>query len=165
MTEPPPRPAELRDDDRRLFWLLDRARTALRARLESLVQERTGVSAAQLGAVFYLASPARADGCRPGALATALGLTAAAATGLCDRLEAAGLVRRGADPSDGRAQVLELTAAGRRAAVRARPVVEGLQAELTRGFDERELAAVARFLRTAIERAPTLGAEEKGRRP
>src|SRR5690349_15268533 len=108
MTEPPPRPAELRDDDRRLFWLLDRARTALRARLETLVQERTGVSAAQLGALFYLASPARADGCRPGALAAALGLTAAAATGLGDRMEAAGLVRRGADPSDGRAQVLEL---------------------------------------------------------
>lgn len=156
---------DIRPDDRRLFWLLDRARAALRTRLEALVQERTGVSAIQIGALFYLATTRRdagdateGPGFRPGELATALGMTAAAATGLLDRMEAAGLAQRRADARDGRAFTIGLTPAGRRAADRARPIVRALQDELTAGFDELELATVSRFLRTAIERAPTLGA-------
>jgi DNA-binding MarR family transcriptional regulator len=156
---------DIRPDDRRLFWLLDRARAALRTRLESLVQEATGVSATQIGVLFYLATTRRdagegteSQGFRPGELATALGLTAAAATGLLDRMEAAGLAQRRADARDGRAFTISLTAAGRR------------EDELTAGFDERELATISRFLRTAIERAPTLGAatqkpRSKGARP
>jgi DNA-binding MarR family transcriptional regulator len=171
-------PDDIRPDDRRLFWLLDRARTALRTRLETLVQERTGVSAAQIGALFYLGAsrPDASDGSespgyRPGELAAALGLTAAAATGLLDRMEAAGLAQRRADARDGRASTIVLTAAGRRAAERARPIVRALQDELSAGFDEHELATVSRFLRTAIERAPSLGAaptqmpRSKGPRP
>src|SRR5689334_1553608 len=100
---------DIRPDDRRLFWLLDRARTTLRTRLDVLVQERIGVSAAQIGAIFYLATTRGAGdatespGIRPGELASALGLTAAAATGLLDRMESAGLARRRTDARDGRA--------------------------------------------------------------
>lgn len=50
---------------------------------------------------------------KPSTMAERMGLTKGAITKLADRLIAKGLVRRGPDPQDGRAQVLGLTDAGR----------------------------------------------------
>ena len=49
----------------------------------------------------------------PSTLARSMGMTRGAITKLVDRLEARGLLRRDADPSDGRAQQLTLTGDGR----------------------------------------------------
>ena len=149
------------EGDRRLFWLIDRASHGLRQRIERLAADELGVTAAQLPAVFTLAS----KDCRPGELAEALGINAAAVTGLCDRMEAAGLLRRRPSPDDGRAQLLSLTAAGRRAAEKAIPMAARLQAELCEGFTTDEIDTVSRFLRTVIERAPQLGATNPGATP
>jgi DNA-binding MarR family transcriptional regulator len=54
-----------------------------------------------------------------GALAAAMLLSPAATTNRVDRLAAAGLVERAADPADGRAVVVGLTARGRRLAEEA----------------------------------------------
>ena len=153
----PPKP------DRRVFWLLERASAGVRQRVERLALEHLQTTAAQLPVIFYLAGKEEA---RPGELAEALGIHAAAITGLTGRMEAAGVLRRRPAPDDGRAQVLSLTAAGRRIAERALPEVTGLQAELLAGFSADELEAVMKFLRAVIERAPSLGgALEAGAAP
>lgn len=149
--------------DRRIFWLLERASAGVRQRVERLAVDVLETTAAQLPVIFYLASSAASSsgdkdaGCRPSQLAEALGVNAAAVTGLTGRMEAAGVLRRKPAPDDGRAQHLSLTAAGRRIADKALPAVAKLQAELLEGFTAEEIEIAMRFLRTVAERAPSLG--------
>jgi MarR family transcriptional regulator, organic hydroperoxide resistance regulator len=144
----PPRP------DRRVFWLLERASAGVRQRIERLAGDHLDTTAAQLPVLFFLAGK---EAARPSELAEALGVNAAAITGITGRMEAAGVLRRKPSPEDGRAQQLSLTAAGRRIAESALPRVASLQAELLEGFTADEIETVMRFLRGVVERAPTLG--------
>jgi DNA-binding MarR family transcriptional regulator len=85
-----------------------------------------------------------------GQLAAAVRLTTGAVTGVLDRLEAAGLVRRVRDTSDRRRVMVELTDEVRRLAA---PVFGPLVADATTAhavFDEGQLAMITRFIR--IER-------------
>lgn len=157
--------------DRRIFWLLERASAGVRQRVERLASEALETTAAQLPVIFYLASSAAAGkdgdreaGCRPGQLAEALGVNAAAITGITGRMEAAGVLRRKPAPDDGRAQLISLTAAGKRIAEKALPAVARLQAELLEGFTAEEIEIAMRFLRTVAERAPALGSALVARR-
>jgi MarR family transcriptional regulator, organic hydroperoxide resistance regulator len=134
----------------RLFLLLDRAAHAVRQRLERRARDELGVSTVQLGALFHLTGH---DGCLHKELADALGIQPAAVSGLVDRMAAAGLVQRRICADDGRAQRLHATAAGKRIAGKARPVVAGMQAALVAGFSGDEIAIIARFLAMAAERA------------
>ncbi|MGW4525319.1 MarR family winged helix-turn-helix transcriptional regulator [Amycolatopsis sp. NPDC004378] len=88
-------------------------------------------------------------------LADALKIRSASATVLVDRLEAAGHVRRGPHPSDGRRVTLVVSDAAR-AEVRAAlaPLVDAIT-RLTDGLDPGRAETVARFLgdTTAILRA------------
>ena len=136
------------DDDRRLFFLLDRAAHAFRERIDAMCRARLGVSAVQLVALLHIA---RADGLRPGELAAALGTRAGAVTGLVDRMEAAGLVKRRADRDDARVQRLHVTAAGRHAIDSAKPVVAAANRLLAQRFSSDELATAARFLRAVAD--------------
>jgi len=129
--------------ERRLFLLLERAAHRVRERLELVARERLGVTAAQLGALMHLIGH---DGARASELAAALGVQPAAVTGLCDRMVAAGLVRRRPCPDDARVQRLWLTSAGKRAAAGARPIVQAANRRLAELFTADELAVVARFL-------------------
>ena len=135
-TGPPP-------SERRLFFLLDRAAHRVRERFEQLCRERLGVTTTQLLALLHLG---RHDGARASELAAALAVQPAAVTGLCDRMEAAGLVRRRPCPDDARVQRLWLTAAGKKAAAGGRPIVETANRRLAEQFTPDELATVARFL-------------------
>jgi DNA-binding MarR family transcriptional regulator len=69
-------------------------------------------------------------------------------TGLAARLEAEGLVERRARPGDRRAQLLRLTAKGRREFARQSAAHEGWIAELLDGLDAEERAALFRLLGT-----------------
>ena len=139
MTEPRPR----------LFLLLDRAAHAVRQRLDRQAQDALGISTVQLGALFHLVGH---EGCLQKELASALGIQPAAVTGLVDRMETAGLVQRRAHATDARAQRLHATAAGKRVAAKARPVVATLQDALLAGFDAAEIAVITRFLTAAAQR-------------
>lgn len=135
-------------DDRRLFFLLDRAAHGFRERVDALCKNRLGISAVQLVVLMHLAHQ---DGLRHKDLAAAIGTQPAAVTGLIDRMETAGLVRRRADREDARAQRVHLTAAGRRAVDAARPMIAAANARLAERFTSDELAIAARFLRTVGE--------------
>jgi len=144
----------------RLFLLLDRAAHAVRQQLERRARDELGVSVVQLGALFHLVGSA---GCLHKELADALGVQPAAVSGLVDRMSASGLVERRACSEDARAQRLHATAAGKRIASKARPVVAELQRALVAGFTADELAVVERFLSVAAERelAPHLNSTGK----
>ncbi|HEX6837805.1 MAG TPA: MarR family winged helix-turn-helix transcriptional regulator [Polyangia bacterium] len=145
----------------RLYHLLARASHAVKQQLERRSHELLGIGTVQAGALFHLVD---ADGCLQKDLASALGILPSAVSGLVDRLEAGGLVQRRGCGDDGRAERLHATVAGRRVAARAKPLVAEMQAILSSGFSEAEIAIVARFLTAAIEREWPASSERSSRR-
>ncbi|MCF4165282.1 MarR family transcriptional regulator [Zavarzinia compransoris] len=137
----------------RLFHLLNRARNAAFKTADGELLTRLDVTAAQLGALFVLGET---PDCTPGDLAERLDLNASAVTGLAERLERAGLIRRRPHETDRRVTLLALTRAGRDRIAAARPLMTAVNARLTEGFTAEEVALVARFLETAAERFATL---------
>lgn len=90
-------------------------------------------------------TPAMAD------LAAGLGLDRSSVTGLVDRAEKRGLVRRQPHPQDGRGIQVRLTAAGRRLLVDvSSPVVVRLQ-ELLHPLSGRERAALVGLVRKVLD--------------
>jgi DNA-binding MarR family transcriptional regulator len=75
-------------------------------------------------------------------------------TGLVDRMVRAELVERRADPKDGRAFRLHLTPHGEVAREEAKSGVEGLNAHLTEGFTDEEIAVVSRWLTSLQSKFP-----------
>src|SRR6185312_5639482 len=82
-----------------------------------------------------------------GEMARRAGLTTASMTGVIDRLEAAGFVRRTRDPADRRRVVVEFRAeeAGPTVAAVFLPLLRSWR-ELMDGYGERDLRLIADFL-------------------
>ena len=133
----------------RLIYKLSLAQHRLSKSADLAFREAGGISKTQLGVLFFLQKS-------PGALlkdvSDALGVNASAITALIGRMEDAGLVRRQPSSDDQRAIHLYATASGLSKAAAARPALARLNACLTADFNERELATIARFLDTIIER-------------
>jgi DNA-binding MarR family transcriptional regulator len=86
-----------------------------------------------------------------GQIAELSGLSTGAVTGVIDRLERAGYVRRVRDPQDRRKVLVEVS---RRSLVRYDGVFDGLTAALDRAladYTDGELAVVARYVTTMID--------------
>ena len=111
--------------------------------------EALGISMTQLGALFVLE---RDPGASPKQVSETLGINKSATTMLVDRMEQAGLVRREPDNHDHRAIRLFATAAGLAKAASARPILARLTRKLTLPFNDSEMAVVARFLESILER-------------
>ena len=111
----------------------------------------SGVTAAQSGLLFILG---QRDGVLMGEAGAALDLGPAGISGLVDRMTAASLIRRRADPDDGRAWRLWLTPAGRAAMAQSKAGLVEVNARLTDGFTEAEIDVVARWLTTMQTRFP-----------
>jgi DNA-binding MarR family transcriptional regulator len=111
--------------------------------------EALDISMTQLGALFILEN---APGVSPKQVSETLGINKSATTMLIDRLEQAGLVRREPDDDDHRSIRLFATAAGSAKATAARPILSRLGKKLTLPFSDNEIAVVARFLESILER-------------
>lgn len=133
--------------DKRLYFLLNVAQQAIRKRVDDDALARVGLTSAQCGVLFFVA---KHDGCLLKELAEGLGLKNAAITGLVARTEKTGCLRRDASPDDARATKLHLTAKGQRKLREIGALNQTLQARLTEGFAESELALIARFLEHVI---------------
>jgi DNA-binding MarR family transcriptional regulator len=93
-------------------------------------------------------------GMRPTDLAEASTLTKSGLTRAVDRLESAGLIERRACPSDGRGQLIVLTANGRRTLRRAAPeFFRSVARHFADHLNEREIESVA----SAFERIAAAG--------
>ncbi len=126
--------------DRRFIYLLS---VAHRRVSQWARAEKGELTASQAGALFVIG---REDGALVGDVARALDVGLPGASGLVDRMEAAGLLERRPDPRDGRSSRLFLTARGRAARVRAVAAAAEINARLVKGFTEGELDTVARWL-------------------
>ena len=130
------------NQDHRLVFLLNVAQRRLQ-RWGAARTEANGVTAAQSGLLFILG---QRDGVLMGEAGAALDLGPPGISGLVDRMIAAKLVKRQADPDDGRAWRLWLTPTGRAALARTKVGLVEINARLTEGFTEAEIDVVARWL-------------------
>jgi MarR family transcriptional regulator, organic hydroperoxide resistance regulator len=128
--------------DQRLIWLLSRAQRRVMAQADTTLA-RLGLTSTQAGALFCIRS---ADGIAVGELADQLDLAQSAASGLAQRLEAAGLVARSPNPDDGRSVRLVLTKSGRKRREEAIKIAQAGNAALSAGLSQPEIEIVARWL-------------------
>lgn len=138
--------------DRRLFFLLNRAQRALATYASRGLEAQLGVSVSQLTTLLYVQ---KHPGCSLTELAELLDMNKSAVTGLVQRMERAGTLRRKPDPQDGRASLLSATPKGEALRERAMPLVRKLNAEITEGFTEAEIETVLRFLNVVVQRFST----------
>ena len=136
--------------DRRLIFLLNVAQRRLQ-RWVAAQAPKGGVTPSQSGLLFVLG---KRDGVLMNEAGAALDLGMPGISGLADRMGEAGLIEKRADPNDGRASRLWLTAAGRKALARAKAGVADLNARLTEGFSEAEIDTVARWLASVQTKFP-----------
>ena len=125
----------------RLIYLLSVAHRRLQRWMAA--RPESEVTPAQAGLLFILG---RQDGVLMGEAGAALDLGPPGISGLVDRMAAANLIQRRADPDDGRAWRLWLTPAGRAALARTKAGLSEVNARLTDGFSEAEIDVVARWL-------------------
>jgi DNA-binding MarR family transcriptional regulator len=128
--------------EHRLVFLLNVAQRRLQRWMAAQTQQ-SGVTAAQSGLLFVLG---QRDGVLMGEAGAALDLGPPGISGLVDRMTAANLIRRRADPDDGRAWRLWLTPAGRAALAQSKAGLAEVNARLTDGFTDAEIDVVARWL-------------------
>jgi DNA-binding MarR family transcriptional regulator len=136
--------------EHRLVFLLNVAQRRLQRWMAARTQN-SGVTAAQSGLLFILG---QRDGVLMGEAGAALDLGPPGISGLVDRMTAANLIERRADPDDGRAWRLWLTPAGRVAMAQSKAGLVEVNARLTEGFTEAEIDVVARWLTTMQTRFP-----------
>lgn len=87
----------------------------------------------------------------PSRLADRMGMTRGAISKLADRLVAKALITRSADPSDGRAQLLALTAPGRALVPALAALADANDAEFFAGLTAEDRAALLRTMKRIIE--------------
>jgi DNA-binding MarR family transcriptional regulator len=136
--------------EHRLVFLLSVAQRRLQRWMASRTQA-SGVTAAQSGLLFILG---QRDGVLMGEAGAALDLGPPGISGLVDRMTAVNLIKRRADPDDGRAWRLWLTPAGRAAMAQSKAGLVEVNARLTEGFTEAEIDVVARWLTSMQTRFP-----------
>ena len=134
--------------NRRLIYLLNVAQRRVQ---RFVAGRRRGATAAQSGLLFVLA---KQDGLLMGEAGAALDVGLSGISGLAERMMEAGLIKKRADPADGRASRLWLTAAGRRELVRARAGAADINARLMDGFTEAEIEIVSRWLKAVQAKFP-----------
>ena len=140
-TNPPP-------PDRRLIYLLNVAQRRVQ---RFVARQRRGATPAQSGLLFVLG---RQDGLSMGEVGAALDLGLPGINGLAERMTEAGLIDKRADPADGRASRLWLTAAGRKDLARAKASASDINARLMDGFNEAEIDIVSRWLKAVQTKFP-----------
>jgi len=89
-----------------------------------------------------------------GEAGAALDLGMPGISGLADRMAGAGLIEKRADPDDGRASRLWLTAAGRKALARSKAGAAELNGRLSKGFTDAEIDIVSRWLISVQSKFP-----------
>jgi DNA-binding MarR family transcriptional regulator len=139
-----------------------RRMTAQSVLISQAVSERFGLSSSDLECLdLALLS----GGATAGEFAKVTGLTTGAITGVIDRLERAGYVRRERDPADRRKVIVRARAVMTR---RIAPVYDSLQREMTAiwsTYSDEQLALIADFLTRSCDLAVLEIAKLQNKRP
>lgn len=128
----------------RLIYLVSMAQNRLQGRLKSaLAAEGVRVTPAQSGILFLLKAK---DGRTMTELGRALAIDNATITGLVDRLERDGFVRRNKSASDRRALNVSITPEGVEEVDRAKVIVKRVNESIKAGFSPGEIEAFKKIL-------------------
>lgn len=140
--------ASLVDDERiTAVGLLEEARAALAHQLGRALETEAGLPPAWYGVLVRLGRSPEFR-LRMSDLAAAVSLTTSGTTRLVDRIEAAGLIRREACPTDRRVLYASLTDTGRKALAAATPVhLASIDEHLLSALTSDELASLSGLLR------------------
>jgi DNA-binding MarR family transcriptional regulator len=111
---------------------------------------KAGLTGSQTGVLWFLHEYKELSLAR---LVELQGGTAANMTGMVQRLEREGLVRRKPHPTDRRVQIVELTEEGTTRTRKARKAVEAAMAHLLEGASQADLDVVLRVLHKLRDRA------------
>jgi MarR family transcriptional regulator, organic hydroperoxide resistance regulator len=146
--------ADAAPDLKVMFSELVRLETELWDAVEERLRNDHGVN---LPTFEFIQVISRVPRCRVQDIAESLSITVGGTSKVVDRIEAAGLCSRRANPGDRRSSIIELTAAGKRLLARAAVTVEDeLRRRLGSALPERSLAQFTRTLgklRTAVRSA------------
>lgn len=130
--------------DDRLIYQLFMAQQRLRSHIKNaLVTEGVRVTLGQAGILFLLKQN---DGQTMTALSKAMGIDNSTLTGLVDRLERSGFVRREPSSTDRRTYRIHITPDGVRESNKAKPVIEGINDEIKSRFSNEETELFKRIL-------------------
>jgi MarR family transcriptional regulator, organic hydroperoxide resistance regulator len=139
--------------DNRFIYLIFTAQQKLRTHLGNvMVRENVRVTPAQAGILFLLTEK---DGRTMSELSKILSIDNSTITGLVNRLEKAGLVRRDASPHDRRTSHVFVTTEGVREMEKARRVIKKVNREIMEGFSVEELASFKKILRSFFQKFNT----------
>jgi DNA-binding MarR family transcriptional regulator len=133
--------------------LLLEARRALAGELDADLADRGYPDLRPADAALFLTIDRR-SGSRVTDLAADAGVTKQAMMSLVDDLEARGYVRRVADPTDGRAKLVRLTAHGRRATTECRRAVQALEQRTRRRLGDRRYETLREVLDELVAGSP-----------
>ncbi len=118
-----------------------------------------GLTAAQYNVLNVLAP--RAGGLSQRELSDVLVVDRSNVTGLLDRMEKAGWVKRADDPQDRRVYLVTLTAQGRRLWEKVTPRYLAVVAQVTRGMSAKDMAASTALLQRMAEASTTWKLEDE----
>jgi DNA-binding MarR family transcriptional regulator len=132
--------------DDRLIYLLFTAQQKLRTYLKKMMtKENVRVTTAQAGILFLLKQK---DGRTMSELSQILSIDNSTITGLVDRLEKTGLVRRDASPHDRRASHVFINPQGIEEVDKAKRVIKMVNQKIKNGFSAEELESFNRILKS-----------------
>ena len=132
--------------DDRLIYLIFTAQQKLRTYLKKMmVKENVKVTPAQAGILFLLKQK---DGRTMSELSQILSIDNSTITGLVDRLERTGLVRRDASPHDRRASHVFVNPEGIEEVDKAKKVIRTVNQEIKNGFSAADLESFNRILKS-----------------
>jgi len=134
--------------DKRLFFLLNKARHNLYNHLERVMNNAVGVPMAQMSALLALSVR---DGCQLKDLSTFLSLNKSGTTGLTDRMEKNQLITKVPDKQDGRVSRIFISQKGKEVLKKAKPIIKAQNTKLQQGFDDHEMEIIVRFLNHASD--------------
>lgn len=126
--------------DDRLIYLISMAHLALRTYIHGLfAKEGVKLTVPQATALFLLIEQ---DGRMMSELGQSIGVDKSAITGLVDRLEKAGFVRREAKRKDRRALLIRITPEGREIAAKAANVIHGVNERIKSDVEASRIEAL-----------------------
>ena len=140
----------------KIFLLLQRAHHALFRAADRRSRSATGLSTSQQGVLFILD---KRDGAPISEIAEVMLMSKSSISGLIDRMEAKGFVRRAPSADDGRVLNVFLEPKGAALIERSRTEVDRYNARVLAPFDEAERAVIERFLIHVAVNAEDLVAE------
>lgn len=142
--------------DDRLIFLVFSAQQKLKMYLNSaLAASGVRVTAAQTGILFLLKQK---EGRTMTELSQILGVDNSTMTGLTDRLEKAGLLKRRANPGDRRASHIHITPQGLAEVDGAKAVIRRVNEEIKTGFSVEDIEAFKRVLNGFFDKFQRNGA-------